>query len=917
MTHLDDGTNLSTTISPIALFIAARYGLDVPFTELSSVYVSAMELATRREDLSDVVLRVLAEERAVMMSQRAETAGRSMFALFTERLPMEPLSIVDEAQFEIIKSASLTTFRQAASTPEQRLLLAKQYDFPYETLTNWVIRADLMRIDNVDTEAADLLASAGIMGVHDLALYKSASRAKTKERTNDLATRMEEKLQSIFTAGLDPSLRQILHSSAQSFIKKAHRVAKEQPPQIVTATEVVVFAADMGTDHSNIKRNSFLKNLWSAVKSIDKEASLSQPSEILLDHTHSDATSSSDEAQLTEIRSGERRIWIKQVTWPKKKASLTQAMNLEWRMSTYRFGRLIHDLIWPRHDPESPPDLQQIRSTIYLQYLSIFTFLFFTFWTFIWSWSKTTVEGVLALTQVSSLQTSTVTAGITILLGMGVMALLALLPGRGQAQKIYQRLNDHHKDASNKLKPLPGLPKWLLFLLMASVVINPIRYSIGLLSILLVVQAILLARDTAWAYRQKAHSDSDLSEHDVYVDENGKEHIYRKEEGWQTRLFLSPLVYRYFAMLGIPMMRIVYLMTYPLHKIPPTVPLLGQIGPAIYGAMSGLFGCGVSTSGICDPVEHKEMRDAIESDIRFFDQRPDVNHIHVCAHSDSSLITFETLFHYLPASFRSKIKSFLSFSSPLSYHQQVKPVLTEQERHGQAINRFPIMPYPGFAKGFRWLNFWNSYDPQTEFYALDEYELQQMKPRSAEEHEPYGPRHRAERSAISPTNIKTKGHWLMPIAHNAYWHNMQEVQEPLAHRLMGHTECEEWAHNKPTEWNSKRQHASEPHATYLFKVALGTATLHLAFVCFWWMLAQVLNQYVYTLPNYQSNVNSLATWLETLPFGEGLSLALAQVTATYQADAIWLALLIGFFLLVSRLRPYYGKSGREQRRSFW
>ena len=316
MTHLDDSTNLSTAISPIALFIATHYGLDVPFIELSSLYLSAMELARQREDLSDVVLRVLAEERATIMSQPVEPARVSMFALFTERVPMQPLSIVEEAQFEIIISASLTSFRQAASTPEQRLALAKQYDFSYDTLTNWVIRADLMRIDNVDTEAAELLASAGIMGVHDLALYQSADRAKTKERINDLRTRMEETLQSIFTAGLDPSLRQILHDSVKSFIQKAQRVAKEQPAQIITATEVVVLAADMGSHHSNIKRNSFLKNLWSAMQSIDKEASLSQTPEIELNRAHSTDSDQDSSPQLTEIRSGERRIWIKQVAWP-------------------------------------------------------------------------------------------------------------------------------------------------------------------------------------------------------------------------------------------------------------------------------------------------------------------------------------------------------------------------------------------------------------------------------------------------------------------------------------------------------------------------------------------------------------------------------------------------------------------------
>ncbi len=919
MTHLDDDPQLPNAISPIAFFIAVRYGLDVPSTELSSLFVSAMELATHREDLSDVVLRVLAEERATAMSQSFEMAGGSMFSLFTERTPMEPFSIVDEAQFEIIRSASLATFRQAASTPEQRLILAQQYNFSYETLTDWVIRADLMRIDNIDTESAELLASAGIMGVHDLALYKSPNRAKSKERANELAARMEERLKSIFTAGLDSSLRQILYSSVESFIKKAHRVTKEQPPQIVTATEVVVLATDMSSHHSDVKRNKFLKNIWSAVQSIDEDASLSQKDEVRFNQDNINEKNHSSAPKLTEIRSGERRIWVKQVPWAEQTQSFTSAMNLEWRMSSYRFGRLIHDLIWPRQTADAKPNLQQIQSAIHLEYISIFSFLFFVFWSFIWSYSKASIESMLAFTQISALQTSTVSAGVTILLGIGAISLFTFSLGRRQARQTYQRLNDYYHDADKELKPLPALPKWLLFLLMASVMVSPIRYGVGLVGILLVVQAVLLARDAVWTSRKNAHSDSDLSEHEVYVDEQGNEHIYRKEKGWQERLFLSPLAYRYFALLGVPLMRVVYLITYPLHKIPSTVPLLGKIGPAIRRLMSRIFACSVSTSGIADPVQRQEMRDRLERDLRFFHQRPDVNHIHICAQAEHSLITFETLFHTLPASFRSKIKSYLTFGSPLSYYQQVKPVLAEHERNGQAINRFPIMPYPGFAKGFRWLNFWSSYDPQTEFYALDEYELQQMKPRPTEEQEPYGPRHRAERNAISPTNIKTKGHWFIPIAHNAYWNDMQKVQEPLAHRLMGHTECEEWAHIEPTEWVGKKRPSPnhQPLGTYLFKSAMSTTSLHLAFVCFWWMMAQVLNQYVNTSPSYQTNVSNLTTWLESLPFGEHLALTLSQVLTTYQADTIWLMLLIAFLLLVSALRPRYGRSAGEKRPGFW
>ena len=902
MTHLDDSANSSiTTISPIALFIAVRYGIDVPLGDLKPLYVSALELARYREDLSEVVLRVLAEEG------EAEVALVSSTPWFDHRLPMRPFTAVDEAQFEIIKAAALTTFRQGAATPEQRLALSHHYDISYETLTNWVIRADLMRIDNVDAEAAHLLAEAGIMGVHDLALCKAGQLTKVKQPVYDLVTRMEERLKCFFSDGLDQSLKQILHSSVESFIEKARQVAKEQPPQIVTGTEVVILTTGAGEHASNLRQNGFLKHFWSAMQLIDPHASICQYRNIFSNHAHLNAVSY---PQLTEIRSGERRIWIKAVESVKEPSSVTQAMDLQWRMATYRFGRLIHDLLWPRTTPEWRPNLKHIRSAIYIQYVTIFAFLFFTHWNLIWSWSKAGIQEALALVNVWSLQTSTVAATITIGLGIVVVALLALIPGGSQARKTYQRLNDYLNDPEKGFKALPSLPNWLRLLLMLSFVLNPIRYGIGLLVLMLAIQAVLLARDCAWPYRKKAHSDSDLSEYDVYVDEQGKEHIYRKDQRWQKQLFLSPLFYRYLVVLALPVMRVLYWVSYPLRRIPASVPLLGKIGPTIDHFIRNSFDGGLAASGITDLAQAEQIRRAIESDVRFFHQRPDVNNIHVCAHSQSTLITLETLFHHLPASFRGKIKSFLTMSSVLSYYHHVKPVL-----EGHDVRRFPVIPYPGFAKGFRWLNFWSSYDAKSEFYALDEYQLQQMKPVTRPNQElastqPQTPRQRTERCSISPTNIKTPGHWFVPTAHNAYWRNMEQVQIPFAHRLMGHPESQEWAHINEKRWQKERQvlPRKQSYSAYLFKSALGTITLHLLFVFFWWIIAQVLNEYISAQPLYQNTISGLSTWLKENGHGNYLALALSQSALTFMPNVIWLLLLILFLLFVSWLRAQYGKS---------
>jgi Domain of unknown function (DUF4332) len=65
---------------------------------------------------------------------------------------------------------------EAASTPEQRLALAGAIDCSYADLTNWMIRADLLRIEGLDAEAAAALAAAGMVGVRDPAAWTGEAR---------------------------------------------------------------------------------------------------------------------------------------------------------------------------------------------------------------------------------------------------------------------------------------------------------------------------------------------------------------------------------------------------------------------------------------------------------------------------------------------------------------------------------------------------------------------------------------------------------------------------------------------------------------------------------------------------------------------------------------------------------------------
>ncbi|MGB0388062.1 MAG: DUF4332 domain-containing protein [Ardenticatenaceae bacterium] len=969
MTHFNDYINFSTTtISPIALFVALRYGVDVPLEDLKSLYLSAIELARSSDELSDVVRHVLVEEG------QHDMATLPSFTWLDSGLQIRHLSAVEEAQFEVIKSSALITFRQAVATPEQRLQLATQYSFEYDMLTSWVIRADLMRIGNMDTEAARLLASAGIMGVHDLALCQTSHKAKQEERVKELAKRAEEALKPFFTHGLDSSLKEILLSSLHSFVEEADQLAKEQPAQIVTGTEVVILATahdpSQGKQAQDHVKEDFLKTLSAAVKSIDPQALISQREDICQgapsrSPKQNGADDSSPQPPLTEIRTGERRIWIKQVECAADTPSAAQAMDLEWGMATYRFASLIHDLIGLRNKPPRSANLEHTlrqaqgsaRSAIYMAYLGIFAYLFFTHWNFISSWSTLWLNGTLDWMNLPTLN-STLTSAITFGLGMTVSALLALIPSRRQAGDSYpstlrqaqgiassghrQNVNDplgssgyiNQNDAEKSLNPQPALPKWLLIVLMASFVINPVRYGIGLLVLMLVVQGLLLARDCAWPYRKKAAGDGTGSEQDVQLDQNGK------NQTWHKQLILSPLAHRYLVVLGIPVTRVIYWITYPLCWIPFSVPLFGKIGPAIRRLVGNMFGSGLSVSAVSDPAQAERIRQAIESDVRFFHLRPDVNNIHVCAHSQSTLLTLDTLFQELPASFRGKIKSLLTTSSLQSYDHKVKPLLQEQER--AEGGRFPLVAERprdsdlGFARGFQWVNFWNSYDAVTEFYLLHDgpftskynsqhswqstpskdqawpsdnnrsHTLRHLDRLGAPQAQGTAPPHGEARRQTRPINIKTRGHWFIPTAHKAYWRNMQEVQLPFAQRLLGHTECEQWAHMSdtisPQEGQGSSNNAS--YATYFFNAAASTIGVHLLLVGFWWLIAQFLTEYATSLPVYQNTVTSLSTSLSQSGLAPLLQPLIKNI---HTPDFVWLLLLLLFLLLVSTLRPYYGK----------
>ncbi|MEK6573661.1 MAG: hypothetical protein AABZ58_05035, partial [Chloroflexota bacterium] len=202
------------------------------------------------------------------------------------------------------------------------------------------------------------------------------------------------------------------------------------------------------------------------------------------------------------------------------------------------------------------------------------------------------------------------------------------------------------------------------------------------------------------------------------IDETtGKPIIYKWSNnapaGRHRRLFI--LIYRYIVVLTLP----ITFLGLTIARLLQWTRVLGGVGDeiekALNRALSGVLGDVVTYA--MDPAQAHRVRSVVEADLRFFHDRPDVSFIHVFAHSQGTPITFETLFNHLPDTYRRKIKTYATIGSVLSYYHQVNAVID-----AFYIPRFPVYPYPKFADGFKWMNFWNLAAPITEFYGLDERE---------------------------------------------------------------------------------------------------------------------------------------------------------------------------------------------------
>ena len=713
----------------------------------------------------------------------------------------------------------LEEFVKAAATPEDRQKFSQAIGCTYDDLTRWAIQADLRRIEGVDAEIAELLASVDVKGVHDL-----AACTEHPQRLGKLQEDLYQKVNS--STKLDPFKRQALKRRLQRpELVRLGQKGGALPSHVLADVAVILVVKGAGVQRPDETLDVFLNGFWPAVKSVDSRATLSKRQDVFPPGYRSSAYDEKPLNQVTEIRSGERRIWLKEPYWDAAlvPANPLGALAKEWRMATYAFGSGIHELFF---NPDSRK--REISKWQYfLAFLTIYAVIFLHIgltvaWEYRpWLWSLFGAEnvGLLLLTKT----VITVAAIIAALAALTVVVLSAF-------QTQYQMKRYEEK---KPLENLPGVGGWVVGLLILTLLFSPNGYVLWVLVWVVLELALLVARAKAWPYREISNSDC-VTDHYYSVAEDPK--IYKYSKDRLRRVFV--LIYRGIVVLTLP---ITYLLVL-IARLMQWTRVLSTVGVGLEKTLNVVLsgGLGDVVSYAMDPAQAHRVRQVIETDLRFFHDRPEVSHIHVFAHSQGTPITFETLFNQLPPPYRKKIKTYATIGSVLSYYHQINPIIDRFY-----VPRFPVRPYPkDFAVGFKWMNFWNLADPITEFYGLDEYNLvekekapvlkldDQNNPILLDTQQMLAD---TKRDPASPVNIRTRATLQN---HSEYWSNLDQVQIPFALRVLGL-----W---RPQQWD--RDVLKQPMR----------GLTHTAYVCLWWGISAIAF-FALFIPNV-----TLTAWLVSL-----------------------------------------------------
>ena len=667
---------------------------------------------------------------------------------------------------------------RAAATPEQRRALAEAMGCSYADLTHWVIRADLMRIDGLDAVAARSLAAAGVVGVRDMFAWTSTTHRFRQLRSN---------LSQAQPANQAPI--------ALADLARWGRAACPLDPRVITDTTVILVVKGAGLQKADDTLGGFVNGFWPALSVLDPKATLTQRHDVFPPGYRSSPYDQQPLNLVTQIQSGERRIWIKEPYWQVAYVpdGPLAVLTSEWRMATYALGSWMHEVFAVqdtrrRRRPEVArwDPLRYLAANTLLNW-SVLLHVGLTLW---WAVRGGRLTFLAPQFRDSAyLPLSLLAAGS--LLGL----LLAIVPTIATTQRMTAYYAGQGKVA---LRALPGTTNWMLLLLLGAFIVSPWAYLLWLLVWITLQLALLRARAIAWPYRELVNSDSSVDDYYSVEGEidplTGAPPVYKRSNSraFLRRLFV--LNYRYIVVLALPITYLGLL----LARVLQWTRVLRSVGEALERALtvalSSVLGDVVEYA--MDSAQANRIRHVVQSDLTYFHDRPDVGSLHVFAHSQGTPITFETLFHFMPPAYRPKLKTYVTIGSVLSYYHQTNPVLDPVY-----IERFPVRPYPQFGEDFKWMNFWNLSDPITEFFGLDDYNLikrapvLKLEPNGRLDWSSYEARKAREtqRDPASPTNIKTAASVLN---HSEYWSNLDLVQRPFARRVLGDPCPPEWDPDK-------------------------------------------------------------------------------------------------------------------------
>ena len=740
----------------------------------------------------------------------------------------------------------------AVHTPEDRQTLAASLGCTYAEVTQWAIRADLMRLPNVSAEVARKLADAGVLGVKDL--YRKVNGQRESESG---------------AASLTPTVNLEKLCEAAPNLEELGKAAAKLDPKIISETSVVLVVKGAGLQKADETLDLFVNNFWPAVKHLDPTATICKRHDIFPKDYRTSTRDDKPLNHVTEIVSGERRICLKEPFWETvlNPADPLDTVMKEWRLAAYSFTRSVYKF-WHvpyKHRQDLKDDKEHLKEyekhnirryyvTFVQVYFSMLLHLALTLFIPVSPpfWSFPTIENILRSLGANLPLTPTVG---TLLLASFVAALLvSILP----AYLYDKRIKIIKTHAVN----LPAVSDWLMLLLMLAFLVSPATYLLWLMVGVALLLALLSARAAFWSYRAVHNTDSFV---DHYYSIIGRDEIFK----WDNREPLLGLrrfyiiLYRYLVAMLLPITVIALTIASVLKWSRIFEGAGEQIEKWLQDQLSGRLGDVVIYA--TDSAQAQSVRSVVACDIKFFCDRDDVSHLHVFAHSLGTPVTYETLFVHLPDKYRgndSKIQTYVTIGSVLSFYNQINLILDPIYQP-----RFPAPPYPPyksdaspkpvecplFGPNFKWMNFWNLTDPITEFYGLDEYNLVIEAPAINEFDDRTKEPKRinldvslegTKRSRVSPTNIKTRAEL---DGHGEYWHNMEQVQMPFARRVLGQLrppECD-----KEKEWKGKKFRSKQwGHLQYVFFGWLVATAVFITFLIVFVCLGGLIANYIQVSP---------------------------------------------------------------------